>query len=201
MFALNVLNTKGWVKSFKANIHGGTVPLAFSTFADQLGVAWRINITFASLRVSRETILCAIKFYLFFGMRYRILYALSDEVFMDKKFMFKAIFLNVLWVLWIVVSVGLGYVIYKYAFPSQPVVIIPFSLLFLAVGGAVVFIINMLLRKRAAVATELTKDISENSARPTVTSDCGSSDLQPPADGESVSDGEGKEVEFKDGLE
>ncbi len=69
---------------------------------------------------------------------------------MDKKFILKAILLNSAWVLWIVLSVFLGYIIYREGFPSQRFVIIPFSLLFLAVGGVGAFLVNRVLKKRRA---------------------------------------------------
>ncbi len=81
---------------------------------------------------------------------------------MDKKFIFKAILLNSAWVLWIVLSVFLGYIIYREGFPSQPFVIIPFSLLFLAVGGGVAYLVNRVLKKRGAVSSKsLQKGLSE----------------------------------------
>ena len=67
---------------------------------------------------------------------------------MDKKFLLKALLLNTAWVAWIVISIFLGYIIYLKAFPSQPIVIIPFSLLFLIAGGAVVYVVNKFLKKR-----------------------------------------------------
>ena len=73
---------------------------------------------------------------------------------MDKKFLLKTILLNTAWIIWIGLSVFLGYIIYIKAFPNQPVVIIPFSLLFLVVGGVAVYFANKFLKKRRAVKTE-----------------------------------------------
>lgn len=77
---------------------------------------------------------------------------------MDKKFLLKAILLNTAWVAWIVISIFLGYIIYREAFPTQPIVIIPFSLLFLAAGGAVVYVVNKFLKKRNADKAKLNSD-------------------------------------------
>ena len=77
---------------------------------------------------------------------------------MDKKFLLKAILLNTAWVAWIVISIFLGYIIYREAFPTQPIVIIPFSLLFLAAGGAVVCVVNKLFKKRNAGKAQLHSD-------------------------------------------
>ena len=78
---------------------------------------------------------------------------------MDKKFILKTILLNTLWVVWIILSVVLGYVIYREAFPEQPVVIIPFSLLFLVAGGAAVFFVNKFLKKRMSEKAETSDNV------------------------------------------
>lgn len=78
---------------------------------------------------------------------------------MDKKFILKTILLNTLWVVWIILSVVLGYVIYREAFPDQPVVIIPFSLLFLVAGGAAVFFVNKFLKKRMSEKAETSDNV------------------------------------------
>lgn len=82
---------------------------------------------------------------------------------MDKKYILKTILLNTAWVAWIALSVFLGYVIYAKAFDDQPVVIIPFSLLFLAAGGAAAFFVYKVIKKRRTVKSP---DVKAEAALP-----------------------------------
>lgn len=83
---------------------------------------------------------------------------------MDKKFIIKTILLNTAWVVWIVLSVVLGYVIYREAFPEQPVVIIPFSLLFLVAGSAVAFFANRYLKRREKSSADNKTEVVEDTS-------------------------------------
>lgn len=83
----------------------------------------------------------------------------KKEIALDKKFILKTILLNTAWVAWIVLSVFLGYVIYTEAFNNQPIVIIPFSLLFLSVGGVTAFFVYKFIKKRRG---ENSSDIQPN---------------------------------------
>ena len=81
---------------------------------------------------------------------------------MDKKFILRAIILNSIWVLWIVISIVLGYIIYREGFPSKPFVIIPFSLLFLAVGGAGAYLISRVIKKTKAESAKEEREHDSN---------------------------------------
>lgn len=78
----------------------------------------------------------------------------TGRVVMDKKYIIKIILLNTAWIIWIVLSILLGYIIYREVFPAQPIVIIPFSLLFLAAGGAVAYFVIKCIKKRGAIKAD-----------------------------------------------
>ena len=71
---------------------------------------------------------------------------------MDKKWLFKSILLNSLWIIWIALSVLFGYLIAKNCFPENLALFIPFSLAFLAAGGGAAFAVYRIssARKRSA---------------------------------------------------
>ena len=66
---------------------------------------------------------------------------------MDKKYIIKVILLNALWLAWIALSVFFGYLIAKEYFSDNIATLIPFSLIFIVVGGAVAFIIYKLIAR------------------------------------------------------
>lgn len=67
---------------------------------------------------------------------------------MDKKYIIKVILLNALWLVWIALSVFFGYLIAEEYFPDNIATLIPFSLIFIVVGGAVAFIVYKLILRR-----------------------------------------------------
>lgn len=67
---------------------------------------------------------------------------------MDKKFLVKAIIFNTCWIFWIALSVVFGYLIARSAFPDNILTFIPFSLIFMAIGGVAVFLVYRRLFKR-----------------------------------------------------
>ena len=91
---------------------------------------------------------------------------------MDKKYIIKMILLNAAWIVWITLSVVLGYLIAAAYFPENIVAFIPFSLIFLLIGGAVILAVYFILkaRKKSGKANEQSDkaisdaEIQENSA-------------------------------------
>ena len=67
---------------------------------------------------------------------------------MDKKFLVKAIIFNTCWIFWIALSVVFGYLIARSAFPDNILTFIPFSLIFMALGGVAAFLVYRRLFKR-----------------------------------------------------
>lgn len=67
---------------------------------------------------------------------------------MDKKYVIKIILLNTLWIVWICLSVLFGYLIANRFFPDMPALFIPFSLIFLLIGGGVAFLVLKLRKKK-----------------------------------------------------
>ncbi len=91
---------------------------------------------------------------------------------MDKKYIVKMILLNAAWIVWIALSVVFGYLIAATYFPENIVTFIPFSLIFLLIGGAVILAVYFILkaRKKSGKANEQSDnaisdaEIQENSA-------------------------------------
>ena len=67
---------------------------------------------------------------------------------MDKKYVIKIILLNTLWIVWICLSVLFGYLIANRFFPDMLALFIPFSLIFLLIGGGVAFLVLKLRKKK-----------------------------------------------------
>ena len=67
---------------------------------------------------------------------------------MDKKFLVKAIIFNTCWIFWIALSVVFGYLIAMSAFPDKILTFIPFSLIFMVLGGVAAFLAYRRLFKR-----------------------------------------------------
>lgn len=58
---------------------------------------------------------------------------------MDKKWLIKAITFNSLWIIWIALSVLFGYLIAARYYPQNILMLVPFSLIFMVVGGVAAF--------------------------------------------------------------
>ena len=67
---------------------------------------------------------------------------------MDKKYLIKMLLINSAWILWIALSVFFGYLIADACFPDNIATFIPFSLIFLVLGGGVAYAVYRIFFKK-----------------------------------------------------